>query len=49
MMRLERLLPSEEGAPPVMEFTTQDGAFHAIPYMPTWWPKIDPKTGKMVV
>ncbi|RLN63238.1 hypothetical protein BBP00_00004272 [Phytophthora kernoviae] len=52
MMRLGHLLPSESEAGevvPQMQFSTQDGAFHAIPYQPSWWPQLDFKTGKMVL
>ncbi|GLE07927.1 hypothetical protein PINS_up018756 [Pythium insidiosum] len=52
MMRLAHLMPSEDGettAVPSMQFTTADGAFHAIPYQPLWWPALDLKTGKMLL
>ncbi|KAK1945760.1 putative transferase caf-17 [Phytophthora citrophthora] len=50
MMRLGHLFPSESEAGetvPTMKFSTQDGAFHAVPYQPSWWPTLDLKTGKM--
>ncbi|KAJ0410385.1 hypothetical protein P43SY_002717 [Pythium insidiosum] len=52
MMRLAHLMPSEDGDStdvPRMQFTTADGAFHAIPYQPLWWPSLDSKTGKMLL
>ncbi|KAH7484465.1 hypothetical protein PRIC1_003772 [Phytophthora ramorum] len=52
MMRLGNLLPTESEAGetvPTMNFSTQDGAFHAVPYQPAWWPQLDLKTGKMVL
>ncbi|KAL3668721.1 hypothetical protein V7S43_006016 [Phytophthora oleae] len=52
MLRLGNLFPSESGAGetvPTMKFLTQDGAFHAVPYQPSWWPSLDLKTGKMVL
>ncbi|KAE9044899.1 hypothetical protein PR003_g2609 [Phytophthora rubi] len=52
MMRLGNLLPSESEASetvPTMKFSTQDGAFNAVPYQPSWWPQLDFKTGKMVL
>lgn len=56
MMRLEHLLPKTSGEgdgtaveTPLMQFTTQEGAFHAVPFQPTWWPEVDVATGKMVL
>ncbi|GMF14334.1 unnamed protein product [Phytophthora lilii] len=52
MMRLGNLFPSETEAGetvPTMQFSTQNGAFHAVPYQPSWWPQLDSKTGKMVL
>ncbi|KAG7397704.1 Iron-sulfur clusters incorporation protein [Phytophthora boehmeriae] len=52
MMRLGHLLPSESEdgeVVPQMKFSTQDGAFHAVPYQPSWWTQLDFKTGKMVL
>ncbi|ETN21219.1 hypothetical protein PPTG_01474 [Phytophthora nicotianae INRA-310] len=52
MMRLGNLLPSESEeveVVPSMKFSTQDGAFHAVPYQPSWWPQLDLKTGKMLL
>lgn len=50
MMRLEHLLPKEEDAEaPLMQFTTLEGDFHAVPYQPTWWPHLDLASGKMVL
>ncbi|TYZ62331.1 hypothetical protein PybrP1_009355 [[Pythium] brassicae (nom. inval.)] len=55
MLRLEHLLPKAADnsasdaaeASPLMQFTTQGGAFHAVPYQPAWWPSVDVATGKM--
>ncbi|KAG1704157.1 hypothetical protein DVH05_006166 [Phytophthora capsici] len=52
MMRLGHLFPSESEAGetvPTMKFSTKDGAFHVVPYQPSWWPTLDLKTGKMVL
>lgn len=57
MLRLEHLLPkaadegqaSDAAETPLMQFTTQEGAFHAVPYQPAWWPRVDVATGKMVL
>jgi folate-binding protein YgfZ len=52
MLRLGHLFPSESEAGevvPTMKFSTQDGAFHAVPYQPSWWPQLDFSTGKMVL
>ncbi|POM76037.1 mitochondrial protein [Phytophthora palmivora] len=52
MMRLGNLLPSESETGevvPTMKFSTHDGAFHAVPYQPSWWPQLDFKTGKMML
>ncbi|RLN89672.1 hypothetical protein BBJ28_00003809, partial [Nothophytophthora sp. Chile5] len=52
MMRLGHLLPKEYDDVddvPLMQFSTQDGAFHAVPYQPAWWSNLDTKTGKLVL
>lgn len=50
MMRLEHLLPKEEGVEaPLMQFTTLEGDFHVVPYQPSWWPQLDLASGKMVL
>uniref|UniRef100_A0AAV1TMV6 GCVT N-terminal domain-containing protein n=1 Tax=Peronospora matthiolae TaxID=2874970 RepID=A0AAV1TMV6_9STRA len=52
MMRLSHLLPSvsDDGEMvPTMKFSTQDGAFHVVPYQPSWWPQLDVKTGKTML
>ncbi|TMW62882.1 hypothetical protein Poli38472_005500 [Pythium oligandrum] len=49
MVRLEHLLPKESGEVPSMQFATADGAYHVVPFQPTWWPAVDIKTGKMVL
>ncbi|KAG7393264.1 Iron-sulfur clusters incorporation protein [Phytophthora pseudosyringae] len=51
MIRLGSLFPSESDGEtvPIMKFSTQDGAFHAVPYQPSWWPQLDLKTGKMLL
>jgi hypothetical protein len=49
MMRLEHLLPGEDGETPVTSFSTLDGRFQAVPYQPAWWPELDAKTGKMLL
>ncbi|RLN50121.1 hypothetical protein BBJ28_00003905 [Nothophytophthora sp. Chile5] len=52
MMRLGHLLPKEYDDVddvPLMQFSTQDGAFHAVPFQPAWWSNLDTKTGKMVL
>lgn len=49
MMRLEHLLPKEEGDAPRMAFATPEGDFHAVPYQPAWWPALDVASGKMVL
>lgn len=52
MMRLETLFPQHAEAgvtEPLMDFQTEDGAFRAVPYKPSWWPQLDLKTGKMVL
>ena len=52
MMRLSHLLPSvsdDREMVPTMKFSTQDGAFHVVPYQPSWWPQLDVKTGKKML
>ncbi|DAZ99659.1 TPA: hypothetical protein N0F65_001896 [Lagenidium giganteum] len=50
MMRLEHLYPKEDGEEaPVVSFSTADGNYLAVPYQPSWWPSLDPKTGKMTL
>ena len=52
MMRLGHLLHAaseEDESVSTMKFSTQDGAFHAVPYQPSWWPPLKLATGKMAL
>jgi folate-binding protein YgfZ len=50
MLRLENLLPTDEtSTPPLMQFHTEQADFAVVPFRPTWWSSLDPKTGKMIL